>query len=184
MSTRNISTKRLPKLERLLLDTDVNVELEPLLKAVGFRTEFALRVGVNIRKDVDILRWARRYRYILVCHDKYRDKETQLDIYPELFHNGGKIIRLGGKPGEDIYTSLAKILINRKEWVEWFNENDGIVTVHRSMNTRPAHKLYQLVQGDMELTTDPAKTIRHRTIRPTKPSSPRTKPPAPEQSSF
>ncbi len=182
-NTRNISTKRLPQLERLLLDTDVNVELEPLLHAVGFRTAFAFRVGVNVRKDTDILRWARRQRYILVCHDKYRDKETQLELFPELYHNGGRIIRIGGEPGQDIYTSLGKILLHRQEWIDWFKENDGIVTVHRSMNTKSAHQLYQLVQGDMKLMSDPAGTLRHRK-RLTRPRKPRIKPPPLEQSTF
>lgn len=173
----------MPRLERLLLDTDVNVELEPLLQAVGFRTEFALRVGVDIRKDTAILRWARRHRYILVCHDKYRDKETQLELFPELYHNGGRIIRIGGKPGQDIYASLGKILLHRQEWIEWFKENDGIVTVHQSMNKKPAHKLYQLVQGDMELVSDPAGTLRHRK-RSTQLRKPRTKQPPLEQTRF
>jgi len=182
-NTKNASTKCLPRLERLLLDTDVNVELEPLLQAVGFRTKFALRVGVNVRKDTDILRWARRHRRILVCHDKYRDKETQLELFPELYRNGGRIIRIGGKPGQDIYTSLGKILLHRQEWIKWFKENDGIVTVHQSMNTKPAYKLYQLIQGDMELVSDPTGTLRHRK-RLTRPRKPRIKQPPVEQTRF
>lgn len=180
---KNISAQRLPSLERLLLDTDVNVEIEPLLKAVGFRTEFALRMGLNIRKDRDILRWAGRHRYILVCHDKYRDKETQLELYPDIYRNGGKIIRIGGKPSQNIYTSLGKILLHRQEWIEWFKENDGIITVHQNINKKPAHKLYQLVQGDMELVRDPARTLRHRK-RLTLPKKPRTKQFPPEQARF
>ena len=178
--TKNILiNRRLPRLERLLLDTDVNVELEPLLQAIGFRTEFALRV-VNVRKDTDILRWARRHRYILICHDKHKDKQTQLELFPEIYHNGGKIIRIGGKPSQDIYTSLGKILLHREEWINWFKENDGIVTVHQGMTPRPAIKLYQLVQGRMNLEVTPERTLRHRE-RSTRPRKPIIKQPPPEQ---
>ncbi len=182
-STRNSSTKQLPKLERLLLDTDINVELEPLLKAVGFRTEFALRVGVDIRKDTAILRWARRHRYILVCRDKYGDRQTQVQLFPELYRNGGKVIRIGGSPSQDVYTSLGKILLHRQEWIEWFKGNDGIVTVHQGMTKRDAQKLYQIVQGGMDLVDRPVQTLRSRKP-PRKQMKRRSKQPPPEQTRF
>ena len=156
------STKRLPSLERLLLDADVNVELEPLLRAIGFRPEFALRVGVNIRSDVDVLRWARRRRYILVCHDKFKDRQTRIELYPELYRRGGKIIQIGGGPDQDPYTSLGKILLNREKWVEWFKNHDGIVIVHERINTRDALKLYAVVQRKMPLEVSPEQTLKAR----------------------
>ena len=184
-NTKATSTRRLPKLERLLLDTDVNVELEPLLEAVGFRTEFALRVEVDIRKDTAILRWARRHRRILVCHDKHKDRETQLELFPEIYRNGGKVIRIGGGPGQDIYTSPGKILLHRQKWLKWFQTNDGIVTVHESMNKKDAHQLYQIVQGDMDLVERPVQTLRHRkpVRRQTKPSGKKIPPEQPPLSS-
>ena len=153
---------QLPKLERLLLDADINIELEPLLKAVGFTTEFALRV-TNIRSDTDILRWARRRRYILVCHDKFKDKQTRVELYPEIYKNGGRIIQVGGAQGHDPYAALGMILVQRNNWFQWFKEHNGIVTVHpNGWTPRDAHELYSIVQGKMPLETTPEKTLRHR----------------------
>ncbi len=162
-NTRTYSTRRLPKLERLLLDADVSVYLEPLLRAIGFRPEFALRVGVNIRSDRDILRWARRHRYILVCHDKFKDKQARIELYPEIYHRGGRIIQIGGGPGQDPYTALGKVLVNRQKWIEFFNEHDGIVTVHeQGMRKRDARELFTIVQRTMPLADEPVRTLRSR----------------------
>lgn len=154
---------RLPKLERLLLDCDINPELEPLLRAVGFRTEFVKNVGVNVRDDTEIIKWARRHRYILVCHDRHKDKRTQLQLFPELRRNGGKIIEIGGHTGQDLLTALGKILVHREEWMQFFKENDGIATVHRTeIRKKSAHELYKRVQGELALGGDPARTLKHR----------------------
>lgn len=156
-------TKRLPNLERLLLDADINIELEPLLKAVGFRPKFALHVGVNINSDTDLLRWARRHRRILVCHDKFKDRQTRLELYPELHRKGGKIIQIGGGPAQDPYKSLGKILLYREKWIEWFSEHDGIVIVHeQGMRKKDARQLYTIVQKEMPLAVTPVQTLRSR----------------------
>lgn len=158
-------TTQVPRLERLLLDADVNVGLEPLLRAVGFRTEFAFRV-VNVRSDRDILQWARRHRYIYVCHDKFGDKQTRLEIYPEIFYHGGKVIQITGGPQQNLYVSLGKLLIHREKWVEWFQSNEGIVTLSMDkMRTQDAHQLYTMVQRTMDLAVDPEATMRRRRIR-------------------
>lgn len=153
----------MPKLERLLLDADVNAELEPLLRAVGFRTQFALRVGVNIRSDRGILRWARKNGYILVCHDKFKDRQTRVELYPELYLRGGQIIQIGGGPSQDPYTALGKLLVYRNTWVDWFKGNNGIVIVHsQGIKLRDAHQLYTIVQSKMPLETEPVHTLRQR----------------------
>jgi hypothetical protein len=163
LSTRTFSIRQLHKLERLLLDADVNIDLEPLLRAIGFRTEFALRVGVNIRNDTDILRWARRHRYIMVCHDKFKDRQTRMELYPEIYHRGGKIIQIGGGPSQDCYTSLGKLLLHRQKWLEFFREHDGIVIVHeQGMHKRDANDLYTIVQRRMPLSDEPIKTLKSR----------------------
>ena len=74
----------LPRLERLLLDTDLDVDIQPYLEAVGFQTHFALHVDADERDDVALVRWARENCYILVCHDKHKDRTTRLELYPEL----------------------------------------------------------------------------------------------------
>jgi hypothetical protein len=155
----------LPKLSRLLLDTDINVDLEPLLRAIGFRPEFALRVGANVRNDADILRWARKHRYILVCHDKFKDKQTRLELYPEVYHHGGHIIQIGGGPSQDPYMSLAKILMFMQEWVNWFETNNGIVIVTGQTNKyQDARKLFTFVQGEIALEDSPVQTLKHRKL--------------------
>ena len=168
-NTKRSSTVSVPQLERLLLDTDVNVSLEPLLQAVGFRTEFALRVSVNERNDRQILRWARQHRYIYVCHDKFKDKQTRLEIYPGIYDRGGKVIQIRGRegPAQDVYKSLGKILLHRKEWKAWFEEHQrGIVTVStQRMNGRTARELYTVVQAEMPLAADPETTLRYPSTR-------------------
>ena len=153
----------MPKLERLLLDADVNPELTPLLRAVGFDAEFAPSLGVNIRNDRDLLRWARRRRYILICHDKFKDKQTRVELYPELYHRGGQIIQIGGGPAQDPYTALGKLLVNRKDWLEWFKSHSGYVLVHsQGMIKRDSSELYSIVQSTMSLVTEPVRTLRQR----------------------
>ncbi len=154
---------RLPKLERLLLDTDINIELEPLLKAVGFDTEFALRVGVDIRKDKNVLIWARTHRRILVCHDKHSDKQTRLDLYPEIYQRGGKIIRISGDSSQDPLTALGAVLVRREQWREFFAKNEGMVVVHsQGINYLPRERLIRRVQGGlgMEVDTEQLKAIQ------------------------
>ncbi len=128
---RRRSTKRssLPKLERLLLDGDVNAYLERYLTAIGFDVVFATRVDVDIRDDTEVLKWARRHRRIMVCHDKFRDGQTRMKLYREVYDNGGRIIRIGGKPDQHPLTSLGKIVVHRQDWMDFFSENVGMVLV-------------------------------------------------------
>ena len=168
MNTNSSSTTPFPRLERLLLDADVNVDLEPLLRAVGFRVEFAFRVA-NVRRDRDILRWARRHRSFYVCHDKFSDKQTRLEIYPEIYDHGGKVIQITGGPQQNVYTSLGKLLVHREKWVEWFQSNEGIVTLSMErMRTQDAQHLYTIVHGTMDLAVDPEGTMQRRRIRKTR----------------
>ena len=54
------------KLERLLLDADVNVHLVGYLEAIGFDVEFAPRVkGLDIHHDAELVKWARSHNEIL-----------------------------------------------------------------------------------------------------------------------
>lgn len=153
---------QLPQLERLLLDADVSVELEPYLRAVGFRVQLAIRTDADITRDSSILRWARRRRYVLVCHDKHRDKTTRLDLYPELYENGGKILRIGGPPGQEELTALGKILVHREKWRTWFAENDGVVIVTGEKAIyHTASELYTRIQPSLE-GVDPVARMRHR----------------------
>ena len=70
------STGLLPRLERLVLDNDVNRQVQDYLKAVGFDVTLITQADVDVRDDVAILSWARSEGRFLLCHDKHRDRET------------------------------------------------------------------------------------------------------------
>ena len=166
----------LPRLERLLLDTDLDVEIQPYLEAVGFQTHSALHIEADERDDIALLRWAREHGHILVCHDKHRDRSTRLELYPELNANGGRILRITGHPSQDVLTALGKILVNREKWSRWFQENDGLVILKMDgVIYRRPDELYRMVARYV-LDTDPAQRIGDRKpALPSKPS-PRTDP--------
>ena len=131
MNTSNSSVPQLPKLERLLLDGDIDPELAGYLRAVGFEVRFAPRGSMLIRDDVEVLRLARKQGRILVCHDQHSDKETRLRLYPELRSHGGRILQIGGDSSQMALTALGKILAWRENWGPWFRENDGKVAVYK-----------------------------------------------------
>lgn len=146
--TRNL----LPKLERLLIDTDVKPTLLTYLKAVGFDVMWARNAKVNIRSDRALVAFARHYHRILICHDRHkdksRDKETRVQISQEIYEDGGQVIEITGKPSQEVLTSLGKILTHRQKWKEFFESNDGIVVVYENRDpvTNPRKELMQRVQ--------------------------------------
>ena len=154
-----------PKLERLLLDADVNALLVPFLEAVGFDVLFAPKVqDVDIHDDAAIVKWARHHRRYLVCHDKFRDKQTRLKLYFEVFENGGPIIQINGGPQQHPLVSLGKMLVHRQKWLNFFEQHeDGIV--HLSTQNpaySPPEKLHKEIQ---RLVVDPIAALN----RPRKP---------------
>jgi len=131
-------------------------------------------VDVDIRDDTAILRWSRENGYILVRHDKTKDRRTRIELYPEVYHNGGKIIRLGGGPDQNPLVALGRILIHLEEWREFFNENEGMVVLTKQKFTAiPAHDLYKKVQHllDTEQITG-RKVIKPSPERAKKPRKP------------
>jgi len=146
------STAQVTKLERLLLDGDVNPELEPYLRAVGFRVRFAQRVRVNIRDDVDVLRWARKYGYILVCHDKHKDQKTRIRINRELYERGGQVLQISRDSSQHPITAVGKILVNWEEWTEFFSQTDGRVVVNKQGCRKiPSVELYLQIQNRLDI---------------------------------
>ncbi len=166
----------LPRLERLLLDTDLDVEIQPYLEAVGFRTHLALHIEADERDDVALLKWARENGHILVCHDKHRDRSTRLELYPELNANGGRILRITGDSSQDVLTAVGKVLVNREKWSAWFQENHGLVILKMDgVLYRGSDELYSMVERHL-VDIDPAERIRDRKpARSSKPSA-RTNP--------
>ncbi len=152
------------KLERLLLDADVNARLVPYLRSLGFDVLFAPQVDVNIHDDTEIVKWARMRRRYFVCHDRFKDGQTRVKLYFEVYKNGGRIIRIGGAPQQDLLSSLGKILVQRRHWLEFFKEHsDGMVVVHeQGMREFTRDDLYRRIEG---VITDPTSALE----RPRKP---------------
>ena len=123
----------LPSLERLFLDADVNEDVGAYLKSVGFDAVLARQSGVDLTSDLDVLRHSRDDDRILVCHDKHRDRHTLLALLGEICNNGGKVIRIGGVPGQSPITSAGLIMVHRRLWRGFFEEHQGgIVIAHFS----------------------------------------------------
>ena len=99
-----------------------------------FDVLLAPRDDLLIQDDVEVLRYARRRRRILVCHDKHADRATQWRLFPELYHNGGRILRIGGDSSQSLILALGKVLIHYEAWSAWFesNPNGGRVIVNSS----------------------------------------------------
>ena len=168
---------RLPRLERLLLDGDVSALVRPYLEAVGFDVLFATQVEVDIQDDTDILRWARRRRRIMVCHDKHRDRQTKYRLFREVYEHGGRIIRIGGGSDQPALTSAGKVIVYRDKWVEFFQENDGMVLVHET-GMRKFGRSYFLRQY-RKVLIDPTEALKatSRRRRQSSPRRPRQIPP-------
>ena len=175
MRRRSTTRSSLPRLERLLLDGDVNAYLERYLTTIGFDVLFATGVDVDIQDDTAVLKWARRHRRIMVCHDKFRDGQTRLRLFREVHDNGGQIIRIGGKPDQNPLTSLGKIIVHRQDWLDFFADNDGMVIVHMTgMKRMPRGYLLRQIQNVMFDPTDALQQPR----RPRKRVPRRKSPPA------
>ena len=102
------SQPRRPQLERFLLDEDTTPDLENILRLLGFRTEHARRVEEDLTDDVEVLRWARKHRRILVCHDQHDDHATKLAWNPEIGTRGGRVIEIRGGPVDRIPTPRSE----------------------------------------------------------------------------
>lgn len=127
------STPRLRPLERLLLDGNAHPEVEHLLTAIGFRVENALRVDLDIRDDVAVVKWARQHQRLLVTHDGFRDRRTQYRVNQEIRRAGGRVISLQGGPGLDPLVTVGVILLHRPGWHERLiaNKEHGVARLDR-----------------------------------------------------
>lgn len=155
----------LPKLERLLLDGDIDVELAPYLRAVGFNVRFAPKEHPTIRDDVKTVGLARQQRRILVRHDRTRDRKTKGRLYPVLYRRGGRILVISGDSSQPLLTALGKVLMFHRHWSAWFNSNEGVIRLTESgwKPQTPAELLHGHVQG--VLTVDPKVLMAKRITR-------------------
>ena len=172
---RNTSTRRFPRLERLLLDGDIDPELGDYLRAVGFNVRFAPRDNPIIEDDVKVLRLARRQNRILVCHDKHSDRSTRLRLYPEIYNRRGNILHIGGDSSQPLVTALGKVVVHYEHWSAWFkaHPNGGRVSVHSTKwSSTSAEKLMTRHMSHIYVGDEvpPIPPRRSRGPRPRRPS--------------
>ncbi len=144
-------------------------DLVSYLKVVGFNVVWGYHAKVNIHSDPAMVAFARKYHRILVCHDQHR-KKAKIPIILEIYNNGGKVIEVTGSSGQPALTSLAKIIIHRIKWKDFFNSNDGIVRISDAnrCKTYPRKDLINLVGRVFEDPSIPS-------ISPKAPPKKRTK---------
>ena len=117
-----------------MLDGDIDPELADYLRAVGFDVQLAPRDNPQvIENDVAVLRYARRRRRIVVCHDRHRDRESELELFPEIYNNAGRILRIGGDSSQSLLLALGKVTVHYNSWSTWFSSNPqgGRVVLHK-----------------------------------------------------
>ena len=155
------SLKQLPKLEWLLIDTDVNPYLARYLGAIGFDVVFAAKVKVDYRDDIAIIKWARNHNRIVVTHDIYRDRATKIRACQEIYENGGQVIQVSRGQSQTPLTSLGKILMHREDWVKFFQDNDGIFVVYQTKpKPMPREYLLRNIQGQFDGELAPVVTLK------------------------
>jgi len=171
-------TSESPNLERFLIDTDVDPELNVLLRKLGFRSRLVLTLKIP-NDDTQLLIWARKQGYILVCHDKHRDAKTKHAFFSEMYYRGGWVIRISGEPGQPALWALGKILVHRPTWQKHFAENSGVAVVHPSgCNFTSANTLYERTRYSLRLPfDDPAIPLLERQPLPKRQRKPRTQDP-------
>ncbi len=129
------SAELLPRLDRLLLDTDVNPLVGRYLQALQFDVTYALSEGIDIRDDVRILRHARSTSRVMVTHDRFRKTETKVRLYRDLYEAGGCVIQLGGAAQGSPLEAVGRILIHRDDWLSFFHEHDGLMVLSKNKAT-------------------------------------------------
>ena len=129
--------------------------------AVGFDVVFATRVDVDIHDDTEVLKWARRRRRIMVTHDRFEDGATKHKLYQEVYDNGGKIIQIARRRNQDPIMLLGKVLVHRRDWLAFFEENEGMVLLHvDGMKRMPRNYLIRQIQHVLPIDPTPALTKR------------------------
>lgn len=144
---------------------------------MGFNVLFAAKVKVDFRDDIAIIKWARSHGRIVVTHDRYRDRATKIRACQEIYENGGQVIQVSRGQSQTPLTSLGKILAHREDWVKFFQENDGMVLVHKTgMTPMPRAYLIRQIQSQLEFPAlpqiAPKSPRRGRGGRKPKPISP------------
>jgi len=151
------------RLERFLVDSDIDPELVLLLRKVGFKATHASYHEKIPNDDTKYLAWARKRDYILVTHDKHRDAKTKYSFYSEMYYRGGRVIRVG-KPGQPALRLLGCILAQRHMWSAHFATDSGEAVVHPGgCHFKNAGELLERSKYKMRLPfEDPSTPLKQR----------------------
>lgn len=103
----------------------------------------------------------------MVCHDNFRDGQTRVKIFREVYENGGCVIQVSSKPDRNPLTSLGLILAQRRDWLRFFQEEgDGMVLLHmtgmKRMNRDYCLSQFQSILIDP--TPDPTPSLERQRL--------------------
>lgn len=78
--------------------------------------------------DVELLKWARRHRRILIGFDLYKGL-TGPRMDNELHRRGGRLITIAGGPDQPVSRILGKLLFHQETWEPFFSAGYGKVRI-------------------------------------------------------
>ena len=169
---------------RFLLDANVVQEVGRLLKRLGFEVESVYHVPVDIRNDRAIVGWAHKQKYILLTHDRFRDRKTIEPVADEMRRRGGRVIIIHGSPAQSPYESVGKMLVHLETWTRLIRRRSGIVKVDRQSCTFKEPKdLLAILQKRLPVSKEIAAAVKERK-KARKPRKKRTVRPPAEQREF
>lgn len=85
--------------------------------------------------DVELLRWARRNKRILIGFDLYKGM-TGPRLDNELRRKGGRVITIAGGPNQPTSRALGKLLFHQETWEPFFRGGHGKVRIETVSTSR------------------------------------------------
>lgn len=85
--------------------------------------------------DIELLKWARRNKRILIGFDLYRGM-TGPRLDHELRRNGGRVITIAGGPDQPTSRALGKLLFHQEVWEPFFKSGHGKVRIETVSTSR------------------------------------------------
>jgi hypothetical protein len=148
---------------KFLLDANVVEEVGRLLKRLGFEVESVYNVPVDIRNDRAIVGWAHRQKYILLTHDRFRDRRTIEPVADEMRRRGGRVIVIRGSPAQSPYETVGKMLVHLETWSRLIRRRSGIVRIDRQSCTfKQASDLLAILQKRLPVPREIEAAVKER----------------------
>jgi hypothetical protein len=85
--------------------------------------------------DVELLKWARRNKRILLGFDLYKG-QTGPRLDDELRRRGGRVITIAGGPQQPTSRALGKLLFHQETWEPFFEAGHGKVRIETVSTSR------------------------------------------------